>query len=52
MALLENFDSYTTDNIPKKDNRHADVMASTTSLISPLDPSKDYTFFVHMVMKP
>lgn len=52
MALLENFHSYTIDNVPQKEDCHADAMASTISLILPLDSSKDYTFVVHMVMKP
>jgi hypothetical protein len=51
MNFLQNFNSYSIDNVPQKDNHHANVMASAASLISPQDHSKDYTFFVYMVMK-
>jgi hypothetical protein len=45
MPFLENFDSYTIDNVPWKYN-HVDVMESETSIISLLDPSEDYTHYV------
>jgi hypothetical protein len=46
MALIKKFDSYTIDNVPQKDNHHIDAMASVASLISLLDPSKDYIFIL------
>lgn len=52
MKLLEKFESFTIDKIPQKDNRHADVIASATSLISPHDPSTYFTFVIHPIMKP
>lgn len=39
MSLLEKFNSFTIDNISRKDNWHADAIASVNSLISPSDPS-------------
>lgn len=52
MTLLEHFESYTIENIPRKDNRHANAMASVTSLVSLKDSSTYFTFTVHTLTKP
>lgn len=52
MTVLEKYDFFTIDSIPQKDNRHSDLMARVTSLISHHDPSKDFTFFIYTIVKP
>ncbi|GLJ23983.1 hypothetical protein SUGI_0456280 [Cryptomeria japonica] len=52
ISLLQNFDSYTMEPVPRKDNRHADAMACVASLVSLEDPLVDLNFVIHNLTSP
>lgn len=52
VSLLQNFDSYTMEPVPRKNNRHADAMACVASLVSLEDPVVDLKFVIHNLISP
>ena len=47
LDVLSQFSSYTIQTLPRKDNRHVECMASTTSLVSLENNTEKFQFTIH-----